>query len=171
MTTFPPLNVLRKASFSSRVRSALILTSLDETGEDKGTHDLILPALLAVPGALVRLHLCRASALHADRRANAVAYRRFQKLVDVFEPLGFAKLEEPNGPLRQMDAMDGSHLLLLATETRTIRISDREAEELGEFSGPASGWPPSRSRTPSGEAPANKRSKTAEIVAGEPQSE
>src|SRR6266487_6121066 len=146
MTTFPPLNVLRKASFSSRVRSALILTSLDETGEDKGTHDLILPALLAVPGALVRLHLCRASALHADRRANAVAYRRFQKLVDVFEPLGFAKLEEPNGSQRQVDAMDGRHLLLLATETESFgsRMARRRnwlnsVRQLSDYPRPAAG--------------------------------
>src|SRR6266536_3362609 len=130
--TLPPLNVVRKASLSSRIRSALILTSLDETGEDEAAHDLVSPALLAVPCALVRLHLCRASALHADRRADAVTYRRFQKLVDVLEPLGFAKLEEPNGPHRQVDAMNGRHLLLLATETRTIRTPDREAEELVE---------------------------------------
>jgi hypothetical protein len=61
------------------------------------------------------------------------------KIVDTFEPLGFAKLEEPNCSHREVDAMDGRHLLLLATGTRTIRISDGEAEELVEFSGPASG--------------------------------
>ena len=72
-------------------------------------------------------------------RTDAVADRRFQKLADVFESLGFAKLEEPNGSLREMDTMDGRHLLLLATETRTIRVPDGEAEELVEFSSPASG--------------------------------
>jgi hypothetical protein len=34
-----------------------------------------------------------------------------------------------------MDAMDDRHLLLLATGTRTIRISDGEAEELAESVG------------------------------------
>src|SRR6266536_1821463 len=146
MTTLPPLNVLRKASLSSRIRSAFISASSDETGEDEAAHDPVSPALLAVPCALVRLHLRRASALHADRWADAVTYRRFQKLVDVFEPLGFTKLEQPNGPQCQVDAMDGRHLLLLATETRIIRIPDGEAEELVEFSSPASECPPSRCR-------------------------
>jgi hypothetical protein len=121
------------------MRAAFIFASLDETGENEAAHDFVLPALLAVPCALVGLHFCRAPAFHADRRADAVAYRRLQKIVDTFEPLGFAKLEEPNCSHREVDAMDGRHLLLLATGTRTIRISDGEAEELVEFSGPASG--------------------------------
>ena len=70
-----------------------------------------------------------------------------QEAFDIFKPPGFAKLEEPNGLQRQMDTMDSRHLLLLATGTRTIRMPDREAEELVEFSGPAFGLPPSRCQT------------------------
>jgi hypothetical protein len=51
--TFPPPNELRKASLSSRIRSVLIVASLDEAREYEATHDFILTALLAVARALI----------------------------------------------------------------------------------------------------------------------
>jgi len=110
------------------------------------TYDLVLAALLAVARALVGLHLCGAAALHADRRADAVAYRGLQQAFDIFKPLGFAKLEKPNGLQRQVDIMDGRHPLLLATGIRSFgsRIARRRnwlnsVGQLSDYPRPAAG--------------------------------
>jgi hypothetical protein len=113
------------------MRSALIFASLNDAGENEGAYNLVFTALLAVALTLVGLHLRGAAALHADRRTDAVAYRSLQEAFDIFKPLGFTKLEEPNSSQCQMDTMDGRHLLLLATGTRTIRMPVGEAEETG----------------------------------------
>ena len=60
--SFPPLNVLRKVSLSSRIRSVLIFASLNDVGEDEAAHDFGFTAILAASRALIRLHLCRAAA-------------------------------------------------------------------------------------------------------------
>src|SRR5437879_383662 len=69
------LSRYRKASLSSRMLSALIFASLNDAGENEGTHNLVLTALLAIARALVGLHLCGAAARHADRRTHAVEHR------------------------------------------------------------------------------------------------
>src|SRR5262249_9171162 len=98
---------------------------LDEIGQDQAAYDLVLPAVFAVPLALVLLHLRCRSALHADCSAHAIEHRRLKQVLGRLEAFGLAQLEEPHGLLGKRYR---GHSLLLATCIRTIRVLDREAE-------------------------------------------